>query len=71
MIPQPVMNALLGAVSDPKGHPNREQIEEALTQLAEAAVAVCRPLRAGMHDRFLMAFSMAWERDLPRQGEEE
>jgi len=65
------MQALLGAISYSSGKPNRDEIEKALEQLAEAAAAVCRPLGAGTADRFMMQFNMALERQHHPQGDED
>jgi hypothetical protein len=62
-LPKPLMEALLGAISDPSGKPNSEQIIEALQQLAEATAAVCKAIpNRGLRERFEMAFAMECEK---------
>jgi hypothetical protein len=59
-----VMDALLGAIRDPRGKPNADQIEQALQQLAIAAAAICRVLPQGARHRFIEMFSMEVEREV-------
>ncbi|HEX4573415.1 MAG TPA: hypothetical protein VH184_23470 [Dongiaceae bacterium] len=75
-LPELVMKALLGAISEPGGGiPSREQIERALKQLAHAAAAICRVMPNGSREKFEMFFAQQCELRFhpnePIQGQEE
>jgi hypothetical protein len=71
---KPMMDALLGAIADPRGtKPSDQEVHDTLVQLAEVAAAICRAMpKSGARDHFVMMFDQAMERRFsPNQGEEE
>jgi hypothetical protein len=69
-LPPEIMQWLLGAVArSPK--PHKDEIDEALVQLAEAAAAIIKHRGAGAREKFEYQLAMALERSHAQPGDEE